>query len=370
MEVPPLAKILAEVADPRQAQGQRHSLEAMLRLAVIALLCGYETIGAIAEWGPHYGEEYRSMLGFARHGWPGRSTWYRVMALIDVADLERKLGTWTEEVLRRWLASTGQEGGISLDGKSLRGSRRQGAVDWHILGAVAHEIGLALGQVGVNEKTNEIGMVEELIASLVVTGRVVTTDALLTQKAVARQIVRARGDYVLPVKGNQPYLQAALHELFLRQTPEGRAEHIEKAHGRLTTRLIETSTGLNEELDWPQLGQVFRITRQTRFADGRVRQETSFGITSLDSQRASPERLLGIVRQHWTIENRSHWVRDVDFNEDRSQLRSGHAPQVMAALRNTAIALIRLDGSFSIATSLRRFAAQPSRPISLVSGAT
>jgi predicted transposase YbfD/YdcC len=150
---------------------------------------------------------------------------------------------------------------------------------------------------------------------------------------------------------------------------EDGAVHVQKGHGRTTTRRIETSTRLNEELEWPQVGQVFRIVRTTRRGNGMGQTQVSYGITSLSPAAASPAALLEIVRQHWTIENRCHWVRDVVFDEDRSQVRSGHAHQVMAALRNAAIALIRLDGSFAIAASLRRFAAQPDRPIQLVFGA-
>lgn len=338
----------------------------MLGLAVIALLSGYRTVGAIAEWGPNHGGAFQELLGFGRHGWPGRTTWYRVLAGIDVADLERKLGQWVQQVAANWPGLSEPPTGIAIDGKTLRGSRRQGAVDYHILGAVVHELGVTLGQVGVDEKTNEIGVVEQLLSSLDLSGRVITTDALLTQKAVARQIVQAQGDYVLPVKDNQLTLRLKIDEHFQRNGADARFESIEKAHGRIAVRVIETSTRLNDLLDWPAVAQVFRLTRTTRTLSDRPIVAVSYGITSLDTAVAGPARLLQFVRGHWTIENRSHWVRDVDFDEDRSQIRSGHAHQVMAALRNTAIALIRRDGSRPIASALRRFAAQPSLPVQLV----
>lgn len=365
-QVPPLAMILAEVVDRRRGQGRRHRLEAMLGLAVIALLCGYRTVGAIAEWGPNHGGAFQERLGFGRHGWPGRSTWYRVLAGIDIGDLEHKLGQWVQRLAANWPATGEATRGIALDGKTLRGSRRQGALDWHILGAVVHELGLTLGQVGVDEKTNEIGVVEQLLSSLDLSGRVVTTDALLTQKAVARQIVQAHGDYVLPVKDNHLALRLSIDAHFKRHGADTRFESTEKAHGRVTVRTIETSSRLNDVLDWPAVAQVFRLTRTTRSARGRPTVVVGYGITSLDAAVASPARLLQFVRGHWTIENRSHWVRDVDFDEDRSQIRSGHAHQVMAALRNAAIALIRRDGSRPIASALRHFAAQPALPVRLV----
>jgi len=242
-------------------------------------------------------------------------------------------------------------------------------VDYHILGAVVHELGVTLGQVGVDEKTNEIGVVEQLLSSLDISGRVITTDALLTQKAVARQIVQSHGDYVLPVKDNQLTLRLKIDEHFQRNGADARFKSVEKAHGRIAVRVIETSNRLNDVLDWPAVAQVFRLTRTTRSLSGRPTVVVSYGITSLDTAVAGPARLLQFVRGHWTIENRSHWVRDVVFDEDRSQIRSGHAHQVMAALRNAAIALVRRDGSRPIASALRRFAAQPSLPVQLVRSA-
>jgi hypothetical protein len=129
----------------------------------------------------------------------------------------------------------------------------------------------------------------------------------------------------------------------------------EKAHGRLETRAIWTSPALNTYLDFPHVGQVFCLRREVcEVATGATRRETIYGVTSLPPAQASPARLLALVRAHWTIENRLHWVRDVTFDEDRSQIRRGAGPQVMATLRNLAISLLRLAGAPLIAPALRQ----------------
>jgi hypothetical protein len=128
----------------------------------------------------------------------------------------------------------------------------------------------------------------------------------------------------------------------------------EKAHGRLETRAIWSSPALNTYLAFPHVGQVFCLRRTTTLlATGAARRETVYGVTSLSAAQASPARLLALVRAHWTIENRLHWVRDVTFDEDRSQIRRGAGPQVMATLRNLAISLLRLAGAPLIAPALR-----------------
>ena len=129
----------------------------------------------------------------------------------------------------------------------------------------------------------------------------------------------------------------------------------EKAHGRLETRAIWSSPALNTYLAFPHVGQVFCLRRTTTLlATGAARRETVYGVTSLSAAQASPARLLALVRAHWTIENRLHWVRDVTFDEDRSQIRRGAGPQVMATLRNLAISLLRLAGAPLIAPALRQ----------------
>ena len=146
-----------------------------------------------------------------------------------------------------------------------------------------------------------------------------------------------------------------------RRNPE------ESGHGRIEQRNITTSEALVGYSDWPGLAQVFEVGRHVITPKtGKERAEVVYGVTSLRPERATPERLLELVRGHWSIENKSHWVRDVTFDEDRSQVRCGNIPHVMAALRNTTIGLLRWAGHTNIAAACRRLAAQPVQALALI----
>ena len=370
VKVRPLIDILAEIEDVRQKQGLRHSLVGMLALACVAILCGYQRVGAIAEWGRNYGKKYERVFGFEKHGYPSRATWYRVFGEIDIKEVEAKLTEWCEEILRV-LQVEGKLIGVSIDGKTLRGSKRQGAENSHLLSAYVHQIGLVLAQMGVDDKTNELGVIEGFLLGLVLRGRVVTGDALFTQKNVTQTIVENGGDYVLPVKNNQELTYEAIEMWFeapvSHHLPNPVAEVIEKQHGRLTHWRIETTTALNDYLDWPGLAQTFKLTRTVTFPKtGETHTSIQYGITSLSPERANALQLLAFKRHHWGIENSLHWVRDVTFDEDRSVLRVGHTHHLLATLRNLAISLLHLTDRSHIASTLRLFAAQPDRALALV----
>ena len=189
-------------------------------------------------------------------------------------------------------------------------------------------------------------------------------DALNTQRKNAKTIVEGGGDYVMIVKENQPKLLDDVKTVFdgpyshlLQKTS---AQTLDIGHGRIEERYLTASDELSDYSDWPGLKQVFQLTRRTTIKKTEeVREETVYGVTSLTTQQAGPDRLLGIVRSHWQIENRSYWVRDVTFGEDHSQARSGNIPQVMAAIRNLVIGLMRWLGHTNIAAACRYFAARP-----------
>ncbi|MEO8288774.1 MAG: ISAs1 family transposase [Chloroflexota bacterium] len=372
--VPPLVDILADIPDFRQAQGRRHPLVAILTLASVAMLCGYRSPSAIAEWGHNYTGSWLYLFGFRDGKAPSPSTMQRVFRGLDVAQLEQRLTGWAENVLQLLEphSQTDLEG-VAVDGKSLRGSRRHGAQGVHLLSAVSHRLGVVLGQVAVDDKTNEITAMQDLLAQLALRGRLITGDALLTQQEISRAIIRHGGDYLLAVKHNQPTLLRGIQDLFFTAdtAPNLLADSIKTTKeirlraGHLEERVVEASTALQGYAlqgysNWPGIQQVLRIKRSvTNKRTGHASCEIAYAVTSLPCQRATPEQLLKAWRGHWTIENKVHWVRDVTFDEDRQQLRAGHAHQVLAALRNTAIGLLRLHGETNIARACRRYAAQP-----------
>ena len=348
-QVPSLLAILAEMPDPRQPRGRRHRLDAMLTVLCLAVLCGSRSVLAVSEWGPQHDDDLRERLGFGGRGYPSPATWYRVLRRIDVAAFESRVGAWVEQVLGV-LGAPGERLAVAIDGKTLRTSRQMGAADSVLLSAATHPLGLVVAQVAVRDGTNEPAALTALLAELVLEGRVVTADAGLANHELAGRVVAAGGDYVFPIKHNQDRTWRAIDLWFAGPAPVGFpsnqvVEQTEKSHGRLIHRRIETTTVLNDYLDWPALGQAFRLTRDHIDPDtGEIHTDVAFGITSLSPPQATPADLLSFVRQHWTIENRVHWVRDVTFDEDRSTLRAGHTHHVMATVRNLVIALLRIHG--------------------------
>lgn len=200
-----------------------------------------------------------------------------------------------------------------------------------------------------------------MLADLALTGWVVTGDALYCQRDLSEALVRTGSGYLWAVKENQPTLLDAITTLFALPPP---GEPLRQAvshtrHGdRQEVRVLRCSAALTGYLDWPGLGQVCRIERQVTH-HGETRRETAYAITSATPHQAGPRRLLRWWRGHWEIENRLHWVRDVTFDEDRSQVRTGAGPQVLAALRNTAIGSLRRAGHRNIAEATRFYAAHP-----------
>jgi predicted transposase YbfD/YdcC len=366
----PLIEVLAETPDFRNNPGKRHPLVAILALACSARLCGYRSYTAIAAWGRHYGAPLVQALGFT-HRSPWAATLHSILRRVDREVVEAKLGAWAEGLLGEAPRTEESEEAIAIDGKSLRGSKKQGAPGAHLLSALAHRVGVTLAQQAVADKTNELPVVLDLLRHLVLEGRIVTMDALLTQRQIAQHIVGAQGDYVMVVKENQPQLLDDIETvLALPPMPGERrtaAETLALGHGRIEQRWRRTSDVLMGYSDWPGLAQVFRLERQVIIKKtGEVREEVVAGVTSLAPERADATRLLALVRGHWHIENQSHWVRDVTFDEDRSQVRCGHIPQLMAALRNTVIGLMCWAGYTNMAAACRRFAAQPTAVLHLI----
>ena len=215
------------------------------------------------------------------------------------------------------------------------------------------------------KRTNEIGTVIPLLETLPsIAGRTVTADAMLTQRTLARYLLDRGADYLFTVKGNQPNMQGDIHllidETVARQAPDFTDEAPKPEHGRRERRSIWVSSELNHYLDFPGVGQVFAVRRDTvEVKSGKRRSETAYGVTSLSAKAASPERLLALNRGHWTIEA-IHHILDWSFDEDRCRIRTGHGPENMTLLRRFAIGLIKGRG-LAVAETMRNLARNPRR---------
>jgi predicted transposase YbfD/YdcC len=371
MRLPSLKDALAEVPEFRQAQGRRYDLLPVLLLCCVAVMCGARSQSAIAEWGANYGERWLTRLGISRRRGPSQPTLHRIFKGLDGVRLEQCVTAWAERVMAACAAPPGALEGLALDGKSLRGSAQQGAAESHLVSALSHRLGVVVAQLGVVDKSHELGHLGPLLEALVLEGRVITADALHTHADVARKIIAAGGDYLLPVKANQPVLREDIALVFAhaeRLSDTITSAQITDQHGsRIETRRLQASTALQGYTDFPGHQQVLELQRIiTDKRSGRTRREVVHGITSLSPARASSSQLLMLWREHWRIENRLHWVRDVTFDEDRSQVRTERIPQVMATLRNIAISLIRICGGENIAAACRHYAAQPKLALAAV----
>lgn len=365
--VPPLAAFLATIPEFRAAQGRRHPLLALLLLACAAMLCGARGESAIAEWAKNYGPTWRTRLGLTHEHGPSQSTIYRLFRGIDCTALERALSAWATGILAQCAPSDAAlpVEAMAIDGKTLRTSQRCGADDAHLLSALSQRLGVVLGQVAVADKTNEITAMDDLLAEVMLTGWVVTTDALFTQTEIAETILAAGGDYLMAVKGNQPQLLDDLITLFADPAlPVVYAEETRMHGGRIEQRQLRASTALTGYTDWPGLAQALCVERRaTQKRSGETHCDRAYAITSLTAQRVTAAHLLVLWREHWHIENKLHWVRDVTFGEDRSLVRTERIPQVMAALRNAVIGVHRVRGATNIAAACRQYQAQPARAL-------
>ncbi len=334
-----LAALLTSVPDPRAERGKRHALAGLLVLGVGAVLAGARSFAAIGDWA-------------TAHAGPGRvadeSTFRRVFARVDADVLAAVIGAWL-------YTRTGVFAGrrvIAIDGKTLRGARTRDRVAPHLVAALDHGTGAVLGQLTVAAKSNEIPAVRTLLTCMNIKDAVITVDAMHTQHDTAQVITEAGGDYVFTIKKNQPRLHTACTKLPWAHVPAHTTST--RSHGRSVTRTIKV-VDAPDWVDFTGAKQVAQI-RRTNTKAGKKSVEVVYIVTSADHHNAPPPVLASWVQQHWGIENRLHWVRDVTFDEDRSQVRTGNAPAVMATLRNTAISLLRLTGWTNIAAATRHHA--------------
>ena len=384
-----LLDILAEVSDPRHKKGKRHPLTSILALIVIGLLANHKGYTSIATWARNQ-PELPKALGFTSPKTPCAATIHNLLKRLDVVRLEAALTKWVFSQFESYQVSETQDlEGVAIDGKELCGSKApETGFRTHLLSAVSHEIGVVLAECAVDGKTNEIPISTELLKAFDVIGKVVTTDALLTQKTFCEEVIESQADYALPVKENQKNMYDDIHDLFrpFSETDPPEVEErkfenlhteegahldthtdVEKARGGITTRTVTASTVLTGHIDWRGLAQVYCYeTHKENTKTGQISRHKQYGITSLSPEVASAKDLLKLQRGHWTIENKVHWVRDTVFREDASQARTGSMPHVMAALRNTAMSVLRFNGYTKIAETLRLFASETKLVVNLI----
>jgi predicted transposase YbfD/YdcC len=361
-----LQAVFGAVPDPRARRGRRYDLPFLLTCLVAALLCNCNTLAAVGQWCL----EQRSLLArrypHYRFLTPTGALFRWLLPRLSVGELEWALAAWV-----RYTRPAVDREPLALDGKTVRGAglvqpdgTRQAP---HLLSVSSHTSQETLLQVRVDDKTNEIPVAQALLPYLPLRGRLVTADALHTQTAFAQGVLDQGGDYLLCVKGNQPTLYADIALAFADPATTCSRPTItqDRRRGRTEVRSLRTTTDLNAYLTTlPGIGQVAELTRTVINRTG-THQEVLFLVTSCPPARARRRQLLAWIRGHWSVEAR-HWLRDVTFGEDRSRLCGGHTPQIMAALRNLCLTLIRRTHTEAIAAKRRSFAYHPAKALALL----
>jgi len=347
-----------DLTDPRRRK-VTYPLMDIIVIAVCAVICGADDFVAIAEFGEKKKKWLEKFLDL-KHGIPSHDRFNAVLAAIKPAEFEQCLLSWITALHE---ITEGQV--IAIDGKTLRRSydKASGKAAIHMVSAWATANHISLGQMVVDEKSNEITAIPKLLKMLEITGGLVTIDAMGCQTEIAKQVIAAKADYCLAVKGNQPTLHQGLIDFFSEQlesdfadTKSRRYETTERLHGRETSRwyyICPAPEDLPDRGRWPGLKAIGVAISHTK-RDGKDCYETRYYILS---KYLSGQRFAEAVRSHWAIENRLHWQLDVTFGEDQSRIRKGHADANFSILRRTALSLLKNERTATVGVKNKRLTA-------------
>lgn len=355
----------AALTDPRADRGPGHLLVDIVTIALCAVLCGADDWVAVETFGRAKAAWLRTFLALPS-GIPAHDTFGRVFARLDPGEFQRCFLAWVRAVVPD---TAGQV--VALDGKTLRRShdRANGQAALHMVSAWASDSGLVLGQLAVDEKSNEITAIPALLRLLDVAGATVTIDAMGCQTAIAAQLVAQGADYTLALKDNHPTLHHEVVETFAAARATAFADYaptdhdhwatVEKNHGRIETRRHwilrdpETIAYLNQGDAWAGLRAIGLVERQRRIGEASS-SETRYYLLSGEADAATFGRA---IRSHWGIENRVHWALDMIFREDESRVRVGDGAANLAVLRHFALNLLRQERTAQVSLATKRFRA-------------
>jgi predicted transposase YbfD/YdcC len=346
------------LTDPRRRK-VLYPLINVVTIAICAVICGADDFVAIADYGRKK-QKWLSQFLDLKSGIPSHDRFNAILGAIKPAEFEACLLSWMTALHE---ITAGQV--VAIDGKTLRRSfdaaTSKSAI--HMVSAWATANQISLGQVVVDEKSNEITAIPKLLKILAISGSLVTIDAMGCQTEIAQAIVDAGANYVLAVKDNQPTLHKGISWFFLTvrekrfaRTPVSRYETRAKGHGREETRsyfVCGAARDLPDRQRWPNLAAIGWVISET-VRGGKRCHEMRYYILS---KKLSARRFAAAVRSHWSIENQLHWQLDVTFQEDQSRIRLGHADANFSILRRTALSLLKNNHTLKVGVKNKRLAA-------------
>jgi predicted transposase YbfD/YdcC len=331
----------AQTKDPRIERNKEHLLEDIIFITIASVICGAETWNDIEAYGKQKKEWLKCYLKLP-NGIPSHDTFNRVFAAIDPVEFETCFLDWIKAVAQ---LTDGEV--VSIDGKTIRGSKKTGSKSAvHMVSAWANANQLALGQVKVDDKSNEITAIPKLLEVLALKGCIVTIDAMGCQTAIVDKIISKEADYVIAVKGNQGLLEEGIKDTVRFCKPVSVWDDMDVGHGRVETRkcfIYTDFSHIENHHQWNKIHGVVKI-ESTRYikATAMEQTETRFYITSMEP---NAEKIARSIRSHWGIENNLHWILDVAFHEDQSRKREGYAAQNFAMINRIALNLIKNEQS-------------------------
>lgn len=351
---PSIIHHFSSIKDPRVNRQKKHRLQDIFFISICATICGADNWVAIEQFGLAKEAWFTELLGL-EHGIPSHDTFGEVYAAIDTEQFSVCFSRWVAD-----LANITEGEVIAIDGKCLRRSldkaSKKAAI--YMVSAWAQHNNLVLGQVKVDDKSNEITAIPKLLSRLDIAGAVITIDAMSCQKKIAEQIRQQGGDYVFSLKGNQGNLHDDVKTFFTSSlSPAVASVSYEGEHGRIETRSIRATADiawLQEQHDWKSLQSIIAVTAK-RETDNKMTEEIRYFISSLDANDL--ERLERVVRAHWAIENNLHWVLDIAFDEDSNRTRKGHSAANLAVIRHIALNLIKAEKTSKVGIKTKRLKA-------------
>lgn len=350
-----IISIFSKIEDNRRVLSNNYDLNSILVSAMISVISGADTWNDIEDYCVEKAEWLSTFLNF-ENGIPSHDTYNRVISNIDPLKMENCFREWVHTLIE----GKGIQGVINFDGKTIKGAKSHGIKSpIHMVSAWSCQSNIVLGQLRVNEKSNEITAIPKLIDLLDIKNCIITIDAMGCQTDIADKIIEKKADYVLAVKGNQAILLEEIEDEFRFSKNIRYSETIDLDHGRIETRkcsVINEFQHVESQDKWRDLKSIIKIesTREFKNSEKEIQHFTRYYISSSEG---SADFFQQVIRSHWSIENKLHWTLDVAFSEDMSRKRTENAAQNFSLITKIALNILKNDNSSKLGIKSKRLKA-------------